>query len=157
VDLDLIKRTLPHGRHQFYICGPAPMMESLVPALAAWGVALEDIHFEAFGPASIRSVSKSSGHFQPLDPGADLQSFEVQFLRSGRTLSWTADSGTLLELAEKNGIPMESGCRAGSCGACETKLMSGNVRYPDKPDYNIATGSCLVCVGMPSNNVVLAA
>lgn len=32
VNLDLLRQTLPHGRHQFYVCGPAPMMESLVPA-----------------------------------------------------------------------------------------------------------------------------
>ena len=55
VDLELLRRTVPHGGHQFYVCGPPPMMQSLVPALAEWGVAARDIHYEAFGPASVRT------------------------------------------------------------------------------------------------------
>lgn len=42
VDVDLLRRTLPHGRHQFYVWGPSAMMQSLVPALSQWGVAPED-------------------------------------------------------------------------------------------------------------------
>ncbi len=157
MDLNLIKATLPHGHHQFYICGPAPMMESLVPALAAWGVALADIHFEAFGPASIRTVNSIADTLQPAAMEADIQLFEVQFLKSARTLVWTATEVTLLNFADKNGIRLESGCRAGSCGTCETKLISGSVRYADKPDYEVATGYCLPCVGVPTTDVVLAA
>ena len=157
VDLDLIKKSLPHGHHQFYICGPAPMMQSLVPALAAWGVAPADIHFEAFGPASVRSINNTSNVSQPATQDGTAQSFEVQFLQSARTLLWTADSGTLLDFAETNGIKVDSGCRAGSCGACETRLISGNIRYADKPDYDIGADKCLLCVGIPSSNLVLAA
>ena len=161
VDLDLIKSTLPHGYHQFYICGPAPMMETLVPALGAWGVAAADIHFEAFGPASIRTVTSSvigsADTLQPTGQDVNAESFEVQFLQSARTFNWTAAAGNLLEFAEKNGIIVDSGCRAGSCGACETKLISGSVRYADKPEYDFATGNCLLCVGVPLTNVVLAA
>jgi len=32
IDVDLLRRTLPHGRHQFYVCGPPAMMASVVPA-----------------------------------------------------------------------------------------------------------------------------
>lgn len=28
VDIELLRSTLPQGRHQFYVCGPAPMMEN---------------------------------------------------------------------------------------------------------------------------------
>jgi hypothetical protein len=37
VDVDLLRRSLPHGRHQFYVCGPPAMMQTLVPALARPG------------------------------------------------------------------------------------------------------------------------
>jgi len=33
ITTDLLKQTLPHGRHAFYICGPDPMMKALIPAL----------------------------------------------------------------------------------------------------------------------------
>ena len=50
ISLDLLKQTLPHGRHAFYLCGPDPMMKALIPALEAWGVDDADIHRESFGP-----------------------------------------------------------------------------------------------------------
>lgn len=51
LDLALLRRTLPamaSAPHRFYVCGPKPMMDTLVPALAASGVSASDIHHEAF-------------------------------------------------------------------------------------------------------------
>ena len=53
VDVALLRRLLPLKPYHFYICGPTPMLQSLVPALEDWGVPDGRIHFEAFGPASI--------------------------------------------------------------------------------------------------------
>ncbi len=53
LDIRLLQRTLHFGRYEFYVCGPPPMMEALVPALEASGVAPADIHYESFGPASL--------------------------------------------------------------------------------------------------------
>ena len=54
INIELLRRTLPHGQHEFYVCGPPAMMESLVPAIVEWGVPVSDVHFEAFGPATVR-------------------------------------------------------------------------------------------------------
>jgi ferredoxin-NADP reductase len=153
VDVDLLRRTLPHGRHQFYVCGPAPMMESLVPVLARWGVPEQDIHYEAFGPASVPSAQGA-----PKDLGPGLAApVEVRFRRSGRTLMWDGQDETLLEFAERHGVAVDSGCRSGGCGTCETKLISGTVRYPREPDHDVARGHCLLCVGRPESALVLDA
>ena len=53
VDLPLLRNTLRLARYQFYVCGPKPMMESLVPELEQWGVDSGDIHYESFGPATL--------------------------------------------------------------------------------------------------------
>ncbi len=153
VDIDLLKRTLPHGRHKFYICGPAAMMQSLVPALAGWGVASTDLHYEAFGPATVR-LPDAARAGTPAALGAEV---EIRFLRSGRTLPWDARNETLLDFAERHGVQVESGCRSGSCGTCETKLVSGEVRYANPPDHTVAPGHCLLCVGMPASALVLEA
>ncbi|RFO97387.1 FAD/NAD(P)-binding oxidoreductase [Rhodoferax lacus] len=153
VDLVLFKQTLPHGAHAFYICGPGAMLESLVPGLAGWGVASSDIHFEAFGPASVR---------QPAD-GAKAQaaggavSIPVHFQRSGRTLDWNGKQANLLDFAELHGIPVESGCRSGSCGSCVSTLLGGAVDYDSPPDYDLAPGQCLLCVGRPREALALDA
>jgi ferredoxin-NADP reductase len=153
IDLALLRRTLPHGRHQLYVCGPPPMMGSLVPALREWGVQADDLHFEAFGPATVRPAGLVSN-----EPAvANSVAIEVRFSRSGRTLAWDGQDANLLDFAERHDLAVESGCRSGSCGACQTRLLSGVVTYADKPDHDIPEGYCLLCVGKPQRALVLQA
>lgn len=151
VDVELLRRTLPHGRHQFYVCGPPAMMQTLVPALAEWGVPVADIHYEAFGPASV----KLPGATEP--KAADVAAVEVRFQRSGRTLNWDGRDASLLDFAERHGVAVESGCRSGGCGSCETRLLAGTVQYEHAPDHDVAAGHCLLCVGRPASPLVLEA
>lgn len=153
IDLALLRRTLPHGRHQFYVCGPPPMMQSLVPALREWGVQVDDIRYEAFGPASVRPTVPLTNEPLTNVSGA----IEVHFSRSGRTLAWDGQDANLLNFAERHDLLVESGCRSGSCGACQTRLISGVVTYTDTPDHDILEGSCLLCVGKPHSTLVLEA
>jgi ferredoxin-NADP reductase len=153
VDLALLKQTLPHGVQAFYICGPTAMMESLVPGLMQWGVARADIHFEAFGPASVHlPVERST-----VQDAAAAEPLAVHFQRSGRTLTWTGKQSNLLDFAEAHGIQLESGCRSGSCGACVSTLVRGTVSYETPPDFDLAPGQCLLCVGQPRAPLALDA
>ena len=151
VDVELLRRTLPHGRHQFYVCGPPALMQTLVPALAQWGVPLGDLHYEAFGPASV----KLPGAAVP-EPAA-AAAVEVRFQRSGRSLTWDGRDASLLDFAERHGIEIDSGCRSGGCGSCETRLLSGQVGYEHRPDHDVAAGHCLLCVGRPTSPIALEA
>jgi hypothetical protein len=148
ITLDLLKQTLPHGRHAFYLCGPDPMMKALIPALEAWGVDDADIHRESFGPqtAAPKQVKPASG---PV--------LAIGFQRSGRTLDWTGQDATLLDFAERHSVMIESGCRSGICGTCETRLISGRVAYATKPDHDIAPGHCLPCMCIPASALELDA
>ncbi|MDR6850320.1 2Fe-2S iron-sulfur cluster-binding protein [Sphingomonas sp. BE137] len=150
IDVALLRRILPHGQHHFYVCGPPPMMASLVPALRDWGVAGDAVHYEAFGPASIESAEQVSA--TPLETPID-----VHFANSARTLSWTGQDTNLLDFAERHGIAVDSGCRSGSCGTCETAVTSGDVRYAQPPSFDVARGHCLLCVGVPTRDLVLQA
>jgi ferredoxin-NADP reductase len=149
VDVALLRATLPAGRHVFYVCGPAPMMATLVPALRAWGVPAGDIHHEAFGPASVVPASPAAG--------ASAARLSVQFRTSGRTLEWDGRDANLLALAERHGMAPEAGCRVGGCGTCETRLVSGRVVYAAPPAFAVSPGHCLLCVGTPATTLVLAA
>jgi ferredoxin-NADP reductase len=151
INLELLRNSLTHGRHQFYLCGPPPMMQSLLSALRAWSVNEDDIRFEAFGPASMRPDGPATN--EPL--AATSTSFDVRLNRSERTLVWDGQDANLLDFAERQGVALDSGCRSGSCGSCETKLISGTVHYINKPDYDIAKGYCLPCIGKPQSALVL--
>ena len=153
VSVDLFKRVLEVNNFDFYICGPPPMMESLVKDLSEWGVPEERINFEAFGPASVKRLPKAESA-----QVADTAGVEVSFVRAGKTVPWSNATGSLLELAEAHGIRIDSGCRAGSCGTCITAIRDGQVDYPSgKPDFDIEKGSCLACVAVPKGALSLNA
>ncbi|HOE40741.1 MAG TPA: 2Fe-2S iron-sulfur cluster-binding protein [Rhodoferax sp.] len=153
ITVALLRQQLPLGAYQFYVCGPAPMMEALVPELLAWGVPQQDVHFEAFGPASVRLPVAS------MPPAAILTStpLEVRFARSGRTLPWDGQQSNLLDFAERHGVAVDSGCRSGGCGSCETRLRKGTVSYASAPDHDPAPGHCLLCVATPTSDLELEA
>lgn len=150
VDVPLLRNTLKLARYQFYVCGPKPMMESLVPALEQWGVDSGDIHYESFGPATLVKREKPART-------ASATPISLTFSRSGKTLSWDPSADSLLEFAEANAIEVESGCRAGSCGTCQTVLTAGEVNYSQQPDADIEPGHCLLCIATPKCDLVLDA
>jgi ferredoxin-NADP reductase len=147
VDIARLQRVLPSSNFRYYVCGPPAMMESLVPALVAWGVLPTHIHFEAFGPASVKGLT-SAGRSAPCD---------VQFARSGSMLRWSGEQDSLLELAEKGGVALESGCRAGNCGQCRVTISAGRATHAKRPGVQLADGECLACIARPEGDVIVDA
>ena len=126
-------------------------MESLHAGLLDWGVEESRIRFEQFGPSTIKKNSATkpvSNHDQP-DP--------VSFLESDEIALWTSSYDSLLELAEANDVDIESGCRSGSCGTCETAIASGKVRYTTGQDVQCSPGCCLPCIAIPDGPLELEA
>jgi uncharacterized protein len=152
VSVDLLRRLLPLKPYHFYICGPTPMLQSLVPALEDWGVPEGRIHFEAFGPASIKR-KKAVDASQAATSLQD--AVMVTLAKSGKQLPWKSEMGSLLDLVEANGIAVTSGCRAGGCGSCQTSIRTGEVAYTQSPDFDPEPGSCLLCVCTPKTAVTL--
>ncbi|MBI4984894.1 MAG: 2Fe-2S iron-sulfur cluster binding domain-containing protein [Rhodocyclales bacterium] len=152
IDVRLLRQELPLKPYHFYLCGPGPMMESLVPALEDWGVPAAHIHYEAFGPASIKRRPAAVPAAAPADAG-----IVVGFARSGKELAWQPAAGSLLEFAEASGIAVNSGCRAGGCGSCQTTIKSGEVAYRQPPDFDPEPGTCLLCVCTPKTSITLEA
>lgn len=145
ITIERLREVLPSNNFHFYLCGPGPMMESLVPALWDWGVPESHVHFEAFGPASIQRVS----HPQLTEP------CEVRFARSDCTATWDGSQGSLLELGEAAGVRLASGCRAGSCGECMVALRGGEVSPLKPPGITVPPGQCLTCISVPSAGPVV--
>jgi len=150
VTIPLLRTTLKLMRYQFYVCGPRPMMESLVSGLEDWGVDSGDIYYESFGPASLIKHEKA-----PLS--ANAPPITVTFNQSGKSILWDSAADSLLEFAEANDIEVESGCRAGSCGSCQTAMETGEVDYSQEPDAEVAPGHCLLCISTPKSDLTLDA
>ena len=150
VTVDLLRERLPSSDCDFYVCGPPAMMGAITEGLDGWGVPAEQIHFEAFGPATVKRSATDSG----TQPACG---YEVDFARSNIADIWTRCESPLLELAEENGVEIEFGCRAGSCGTCTTVLLSGSVDYLHRPGAPLAEGEILPCIAIPTSDVVLDA
>ncbi len=151
VSLDLLRRLLPLKPFHFYICGPGPMMATMVEGLEDWGVPDAHIHFEAFGPASVKRRQIEAPET------AEEPAVMVTFARSGKQVPWRRAAGNLLDFAEQEGINVDSSCRGGACGTCRTTISAGEVVYHQPPDYDPEPGTCLLCVCTPKTNVTLEA
>ena len=149
VTIDHLRDVLPTNRFDYYLCGPGAMMQDLVAGLEAWGVPAKRIHFEAFGPASVRRTTPTGV--------AGVVGSRVRFERSNKEHVWDADATSLLEAGETAGVSLASGCRAGNCGQCLVRVANGNVAPLREPGFPVPTGHCLACISVPTGAVTLDA
>jgi ferredoxin-NADP reductase len=150
IDIALLQTNLPFGDYDFYLCGPAPFMQSLYDGLRAMNVADDRIHAEAFGPSSLKRIPDAGAEFSP-KPAATTP-VHVVFVKSGKEVRWQPGKGTLLELAEARGLSPAFSCRSGSCGACKTTILEGSVTYPTKPSFPVQEGEALICSAVPAED-----
>ena len=86
--------------------------------------------------------------------------YKVEFKKSGKIVEWNDKYESLLELAEANGIEIESECRQGYCGTCMVKLLSGQVEMENTDgldETDIENNMILTCTAIPKTDVVLEA
>ncbi|MCP4171456.1 MAG: 2Fe-2S iron-sulfur cluster binding domain-containing protein [Fuerstiella sp.] len=160
ISVDYLNRTLASNNYDFYICGPPPMMKSLVADLREWGVPPTSIHTEAFGASSVQVLSaamKSETEGESRNSGDVTAGHSVNFLKSCKTGTWNDATPNLLSFAESLDINIDAGCRAGSCGSCVTAIRSGCVKYLETPGYSCDDNTCLPCVAIPDGQLDLDA
>jgi ferredoxin-NADP reductase len=153
VSIELLKELLPSNNFEYYLCGSGAFMKSLTDGLEVWGVPDKDVYFEAFGPATVKKKTAAP----TVEETTHLAKINVTFGRSGKTIRWEPSSGNILEFAQLQGVKIDSGCCAGSCGSCVVAIKTGAVDYLKKPDAEPETGTCLTCICRPKNDLVLDA
>lgn len=83
---------------------------------------------------------------------------QVEFKTSGKTAQWNDSYESLLELAEENGIEIETECEAGVCGTCKVRLLSGEVDMEvddGLEEEDKEANMILPCVAVPLTDIVL--
>jgi cytochrome P450/ferredoxin-NADP reductase len=111
LDLSSLLCRQPAGT-QLYVCGPECLMMEAIDLAEGQGWPSEAIHFERFGAPDTRGAV----------------AFDLIAQRSERKLR-VAGTESALECLEHAGIAIESACRAGSCGSCETRVANGKPIY----------------------------
>jgi ferredoxin-NADP reductase len=138
-----IPAALIEERARFYLCGPEAMMDQVTEGLVARGVFRFEIFRERFQSRLPVRTANESPHV-------------IRFARSGREVTWTAKTGSILACAESAGMSLPSGCEVGQCESCAVPILSGEVFYAtDFPGAE--DGVCLTCQAIPISDLVLNA
>jgi ferredoxin-NADP reductase len=98
-----------------YVCGPTPLLDAVEDRCASWPDG--SLHLERF-------VAKEFGEFAIDGP------FEVELARSGRVLTVPLDR-TVVDVLDDAGVMVLTSCGEGTCGTCETRVLSGLPEHRD--------------------------
>ena len=136
-------RDMAHA--QCLVCGPRGMNEAMKQVLVTLGVAPKQIHVEVFDAAAAASAGAPPP--EKVAASRPAAAHQAHFQRSGRTAP-VASGQTLLEAAEACSAPIPSLCRAGVCGTCRTRVLSGAVDCTSAllDDQDRQAGFVLACV-----------
>lgn len=129
IDLPSILAGLPADA-LVYCCGPEPLLQAVEGAVPEG-----QLRTERFAAPVV-------------ERGDDDSAFDVECRTSGVTLNVGPDT-SILEAAENAGLDVNSSCRDGICGSCETRVLAGT---PDHRDFllteaeHAAGRTMMICV-----------
>ncbi|MDN5852284.1 MAG: 2Fe-2S iron-sulfur cluster-binding protein, partial [Actinomycetia bacterium] len=145
ITADGVAAGLLQHRARFYLCGPDAMITDVRAGLIERGVPAYEVFSERF--------TTPTPTWRP-DPSAR---HRVTFARSGREVDWQSSSGTLLDLAEREGVAISAGCRSGECETCVVPVASGSVGYLVSEADPDDDSRCLTCQAVPASDLTLDA
>ena len=154
LDEALITEYVPQAAHSvFLMCGPVEMVRAIGDTLRARGVPESQIRSEVFQAAAGGGAKASPAAAAPPDDDAagDVAPASARprlaLVKSSLTVV-VAGSQTLLDAADEAGAQIPSLCRAGVCGTCRTRLVSGNAQSSSDAldDRDRQAGYVLPCV-----------
>jgi ferredoxin-NADP reductase/predicted pyridoxine 5'-phosphate oxidase superfamily flavin-nucleotide-binding protein len=160
LSIGLLKSVLPWDDYEFYICGPGPFMKAMAEGLMANGIRSDRVLWETFSSEKIdiarpEDIAPHGGEgVVRLPVVADVTS-EIEFVKSGMTVSWTDGCRSLLDLAEAHGVPVRSSCRTGDCFSCAVPILSGDVHYVRDLEETPDEGTVLLCSAVPRGRITL--
>lgn len=113
-----------------FCCGPDGFMQQVKESLASLGFDLTNYHDETFDPGGKKKAKDAKKAVEKQVEATEEQSqiagpFNLTLNKTGKTVVVEANEN-LLERLEKEGAPVESSCRAGNCGCCQVKKLSGD-------------------------------
>ena len=135
---------------EYFLCGSPAFMDSLRTGLSELDVPEDRVYFESFGGGMTKGKSEATATTE-----GSVESAEVVFAESNKTVTWTPADGTLLEFAEANGLNPDYSCRQGVCQTCTCQIQSGEVEYLEEPASEPDEGSVLICVSRPKTGKIV--
>ena len=117
----------------FYCCGPSPMISAFEQTCEKLGYA--NFYIERFAAEKTAPVPVGEG-------------YRVELKKANRVVH-VMKGQSLLDALLDAGLTPDHSCRDGICGACETKVLCGEVDHHDSiltKDERAANKSMMICV-----------
>lgn len=112
-----------------FCCGPDGFMSQVKSCLESLGFDMANYHDETFDPGGKKKAKLAALKIEAEQqvPETPKGPFQLTFKKTGKTVDVEATEN-LLDRIESEGIAIESACRAGNCGACQVKKLSGDTK-----------------------------
>jgi ring-1,2-phenylacetyl-CoA epoxidase subunit PaaE len=139
---------------EFYMCGPAGLMDSVGRAMVTLAIPADRVHREFFtekkesDKQSTEVGTQSGGTFDGLS--------KVSVIYDGNEYSFEMkDKETILDAALDANVDPPFACMVGACTTCRAKLIEGQVHMNDSEaltSKEIEEGYILTCQSHPKSN-----
>lgn len=141
---------------EYFICGPAPLMENIKTALAQLKVNDEKIHIEYFSSV-VADVAKAEG--TGAATGANVKA-HVTVLQYGVETQFDLETGgiSILDASIEAGVDAPFSCKGAVCCTCRAKLLEGRVSMDANfalTDKEVEEGFILTCQSHPLTEKVV--
>ena len=154
ITAELIKKYAPEGDFSVFLCGPEAMYKFLKPEIEKLG--LPERRFRR----KLIDVTKTPWDCEGYPQEARGKSFQILVKQGPQewTIPASADEPVLVAV-ERAGIKAPSRCRAGECGWCRSRLLSGTVFIPQENEMRRWADVHYVyihpCCSFPTSDLVL--
>ncbi|PBQ32509.1 phenylacetic acid degradation protein [Sphingobacteriaceae bacterium] len=138
---------------EYFVCGPAPMMENVKTTLEALKVPKEKIHIEYF-TAVIEAVAKAE-----VATGGNVNA-KVKVLQYGIETEFNLETSSIsiLDAAIEAGVDAPFSCKGAVCCTCRAKVLEGQVKMTANfalTDAEVEEGFILTCQAHPITPTVV--
>ncbi len=150
----LLEKFQLQSADEVFICGPAPLMETIKNVLKAKNVKDEKVHIEYFS-AVLDTISKAEN----ANSGSGLTS-KVTVIQYGieTQLDLASDGSSILDAALDAGVDVPFACKGAVCCTCRAKVLEGKVTMDANfalTDKEVSQGYILTCQSHPITEKVI--
>jgi len=144
LDLILVDNQIEHRIAHVFICGPEQMTLALKEHLEKKNPDNENVRIELFNSSNVLDGNDSSSNYE--------SQISIQIDDETIDFTYTDNTQTILETALDYDPDLPYGCQNGSCGACQAKVLKGEVAMDVNyalSESEVREGYILVCQSKP--------
>ncbi len=148
---ELVKDFISKGNtgltKEYFMCGPAGMMETVETTLMESGVTDRNIHKESFNAPAVKNDNQQENKARKV---------KIKIYGEEREMLVEPEE-TIVMAAMREGMEPPYSCQIGACSTCRAKVITGEVKMDENEgltEQEVADGYVLSCTARPLSDDV---